>query len=362
MRKPRLGWMAMPALAAILFLHLADRASGGVPENFGAWQGSPAKAIADADLAAAAGENAAVIREYGFVAGERREYRRGGQTLTATLWQLKDATGSLGLFTFLNAPAMKAEKLGEDIVSTGILGGDEALLLLRGAYLLEARGAAVPYSELPALTAEIPVTDELFAMLPTLPSYFPEEGLVPQSRKFVLGPLALGRVLREIPVAKLGWESGTEAAAAQYRFGAQTATMLLMLYPTPQLAAKKFSGFLELPEVSGGPGLPSVLIQRKGSLVGLVIGAPSTATATLLLDHVNYETTLMWNEYVPPEGQGVADMVLAVFSLAGAVLFFAFVAGIAFGGVRVFVKKYIPFPVFDRPAEMEIIKLDLEEK
>jgi len=55
-------------------------------------------------------------------------------------------------------------------------------------------------------------------------------------------------------------------------------------------------------------------------------------------------------------------MVLAVFSLAGVVLFFAFIAGIAFGGVRVFAKKYIPIPVFDRPAQVDIIKLHLDEK
>ena len=70
----------------------------------------------------------------------------------------------------------------------------------------------------------------------------------------------------------------------------------------------------------------------------------------------------MWNEYVPPKGQNVGSLVIAVFALAGAVIGFALIAGVAFGGFRVFAKKYIPIPIFDKPEDTELVKLHLDGK
>jgi hypothetical protein len=94
--------------------------------------------------------------------------------------------------------------------------------------------------------------------------------------------------------------------------------------------------------------------------VGIILDAPSVADATRLLDRVSYETNFMWNEYVPPQGQNVGNLILAVFALAGAVIVFALIAGVAFGGFRIFAKKYIPFPIFDRPVDTELVKLQLD--
>ena len=52
----------------------------------------------------------------------------------------------------------------------------------------------------------------------------------------------------------------------------------------------------------------------------------------------------------------------ALFALAGAVIGFALIAGVAFGGFRVFAKKYIPIPIFDKPEDTELVKLHLDGK
>ena len=39
----------------------------------------------------------------------------------------------------------------------------------------------------------------------------------------------------------------------------------------------------------------------------------------------------------------------------------AIVAGVAFGGIRILMKKYFPDKVFDRPEQMEFISLRLTE-
>jgi hypothetical protein len=50
-----------------------------------------------------------------------------------------------------------------------------------------------------------------------------------------------------------------------------------------------------------------------------------------------------------------------IIILCGIVIVFAAVAGLAFGGVRVLVKKVLPERIFDRPEEVEFIALHLSE-
>lgn len=333
-------------------------ASAALPDSFGKWQAGPSVNITDKQLDEAAGANASLIREYGFVAATRREYANGAEKLSITEWELKDASGSLGLFTYLNAPGMRAEKFGENIATIG----NGTTYLWSGAFLLEARGPEIAKADLEILSNQVPPTEEQRAILPSLPSFFPADDLVPMTRKYVLGPVGLERVLTRIPAAKLGMEPGTEAAVAQYQIGAGKATMVLLFYPTPQLASKKFTEFLAIPELSEGSGGLRNLTQRKSSLVAIVLDAPTVADATRLLDRVSYESNLMWNEYVPPKGQNVGNLVLAVFGLAGFIVVFALIAGVAFGGFRVFAKKFIPFPIFDRPEDTELVRLDLDGK
>lgn len=351
----RLAALALFVLAASGFPY---HAAAALPDTFGKWSAGTALTIADQQLNEIAGPNADIIREYGFAGAMRREYTNGSSKASIIEWEMKDASGSLGLFTFLNVPGMTAEKFGDNVATFG----QGVTYLWSGYYLLEARGAAIPKGDVELLSKQMPATDEQRGILPVLPSYFPLENLQPWTRKYVLGPVALNRVLTRIPAAKLGLETGTEAAVGKYQLGDSAATLLLLFYPTPQMASKKFSEFLDLPELAAGPGSLPSLTQRKGSLIAIVLDAPSVSEATRLLDRVSYETNLMWNEYVPPAGQNIGNLMLAVFGLAGAVIGFALVAGVAFGGFRIFAKKYIPFPIFDKPVDAELVKLHLDEK
>jgi len=48
--------------------------------------------------------------------------------------------------------------------------------------------------------------------------------------------------------------------------------------------------------------------------------------------------------------------------LTGFLLLVTLVAGISFGGVRYLAKKFLPWAVFDRPSQMEIIRLNLSDR
>jgi hypothetical protein len=60
------------------------------------------------------------------------------------------------------------------------------------------------------------------------------------------------------------------------------------------------------------------------------------------MKQVNYLATVQWNEAipVPVKAQSVAQMILAILSLAGIILVFCVLSGLAFGGIRVFRNRF----------------------
>jgi hypothetical protein len=77
---------------------------------------------------------------------------------------------------------------------------------------------------------------------------------------------------------------------------------------------------------------------------------------------VNWEASVTWNQQT--ENGQVRDLymlVLNIVILCGILAGLAVVAGVAFGGVRILMKRYYPDKVFDRPEHMEFISLHLTE-
>ncbi len=346
---------ALPKIALMVLLWSLP-AVARLPEALNGWKGEEAQSISAAQLDGVAGPDAGLLREYGFVGAERREYVRQQSRLTVTLWKMQDTTGSFGLFTYYRQAGMTS-RAGQDLLAVG----PDLLLLQRGPYLLEARGGALSLEDSALLASYVPTVRGREGLLPPLPSYFPEEGLVPLSQKFLLGPLAFERVEHRLRSSVIGFEAGAEAALGQYRFGGSAAELLLINYPTPQFAASKLRNLQQLPELQD-TGKGKIAFDRKGSLIAFVLDAPSPAAAQELIDNIRYGTNVTWNEYVPPRRENVGSIMIAIFSLAGFLLLFSFVAGLAFGGVRVMVKRFIPVPIFDRPEQMEIIKLNLSNR
>ncbi|OFW09958.1 MAG: hypothetical protein A3G20_02080 [Acidobacteria bacterium RIFCSPLOWO2_12_FULL_59_11] len=339
------------------FLLLANSARAALPNGFGGWGTKSFLPITAARLSSFAGEDAPVVREYGFVAGQRREYVKGSFLLTVTLWQMQDSTGSYGLFTFYREPGMATVE-GEQ--EQAVAGGDR-WLIQQGPYVVDIRGTGLTIGEAKFLATQIPRPRRSEDMLPTLPDYLPQQALVPQSPKFLLGPVAFERLEKDLPSSVIGFDLGAEAVIAQYRLDGRTVQLLLVSYATPQLAAKKLEGFQQLPIISTGEKGKQVFIQRKGPLVGFILNAPGQATAEKLLNRIQYEGVIVWNQYVSGPRENVGSMMINIFILAGVLLFISLVAGISFGGLRILAKKFLPFPIFDRPSHTEIIQLHLSE-
>jgi uncharacterized protein DUF6599 len=334
-------------------------ASAELPKSFRGWESSGAETISTPQLAGAAGNDAAVIREYGFLGAERRQYAKGNSKLSITLWRMQDATGSFGLYTYYTTPGMTGEKQADDQVASR----PDLYLLQRGPYLLEIAGEGFAPADARELGAAVPqpsVGRE--SVPPPLPGFLPENSVIPQSQKFLIGPAAFSRLVDRIPPKAIQFELGAEAALAQYRFDGKDAKLLLVSYPTPQLAAKMLRSFQALPALAQQDSGKTLFIERKGSLVAFVMDAPNLAAAEKLLGLVTYSTDVTWNQYVAPASENVGTVMMAIFSLAGFLLLFSFVAGVAFGGVRVLTKRFIPIPIFDRPSQLEITQLNITNR
>jgi Family of unknown function (DUF6599) len=326
-----------------------------LPDSFHGWKSQSVQTISLAELNSVAGTNAAVIREYGFLGAERRGYSRPDGTLSATLWLMQDATGGYGLFTFLGEAEMTSTRHGDDSEAFSA----DVFLFQRGPYVLEVHGEKISHPEAEALAATIPANNGRESLLPPLPGYLPRQGLVPQSEKYMIGPLAFSRVFDRIPATSIRFDMGAEAALAQYQLEQGTVRLLLLSYPTPQLASKILQELETLPGFTESGQGKNMFIERKGSLVAFVMDAPSLAATQALLSRVGYQASITWNEYVPPPGENTGSMMLAVFSLAGFILLIALFSGLAFGAVRLVAKRFISKPIFDRPTSQEIIRLNL---
>ena len=174
--------------------------------------------------------------------------------------------------------------------------------------------------------------------------------MVQGSEKYAVDAPGIGRNL-DVDPQMLGFDDSVEVATADYRVNGKVAHLLLLMYPDQQLA-KKYEDQWTASDADGGASR-----KRIGALLAIVRGSHDPAVTKAVLDGVNYETQVTWDQ--PRPDISLRDVILTIFSFIGIALLFTVVVGLSFGGVRIFVKARYPDRVFDRPEDMEIIQLKL---
>jgi len=203
---------------------------------------------------------------------------------------------------------------------------------------------------------------------PPLKSYLPVKWRVPGTEKYALGPVRfrtamalLGEGAYADLADQVGFQSGVEAILAKYQGAHGSGVLLLLEYPTPQLAEQHLHHLeAALPATAKQSG---VTVERKASLLSLVFEPTSAMHAQAIRDEVNYNTEVTWNEpsHTATDPPMVVIMV-KIFMFTGLFLGFATGVGIAFGGLRVVIKRLFPGKVFDRPESIEVLQLGLSGK
>jgi hypothetical protein len=335
--------------------------------QFGPWQAeTPAKTLQVQDLGAAwskwpNGER--VLAEAGLSRIEQQAYRNGANEVTVRAFVLRDPSSAFELYTFLLAPGMKDFGLGADSAE----GEQKALFLVGNIVALAEIPPNVKSEDLRELLTSLQAKADS-TPLPPLKSYMPMHWRTFGSEKYALGPEAfraamssLGQEASKELTDAVGFQNGAEAMLANYRGQHGSGILLLLDYPTPQLAEQHLHHLEQA--LNGALKRAGVTVERKASLLSLVFAPTSPEHAQAIRDAVNYETQVTWNE----RGQKATDppimvVMYKIFLFTGLFLGVATGIGIAFGGFRVIIKRLLPGRVFDRPENIEVLQLGLSGK
>jgi len=350
------GWLVL----TFLLLAPSLRAQGVLPGRFGSWIASSATKPPEPSA-----EAQGIFTEAALEGTEARSYSNGSASVPVTLWRFHDSSGAYEGYTYLLGPQAAATS-----APNGGAGADASQLRATriGNFVLVVDNAsAIPQADQDLLSKLVAAKADKTPP-PPIPKYLPERDRVSRTDLYSLGPAAfraalanLGRPEYSVITDSAGFNSGAEAMFARYRNSRDEAVLLLIQYPTPQLAGLHWKHLEQaLPASAKQRGAS---IERKGSLLAIVLSPSSAAYASRVREAVNYETQVTWNEPThtitdPP----ITSVLVKIIMATGAFMLVAIVFGVAFGGVRVLMKKFFPGKVFDRPEQMDVLQLGLSGK
>lgn len=354
--------------AVLVLAALPAAAQGLLPARFAGWQAEPGASVITQTQPPPS--DAALFQDCQQKAVEQQTYQRGGNTITVTVRQLGDPSYAYSAFSLLRpVPATTIRPTPHSAIGT-----DQAMMLV-GNLLVDIHGQNLTANakDFTALAAALKPHASTQAY-PTIWQYLPIEGLISHSDRYALDSRTFQRALTEAGESNWsakGWvgfeQDEAEAEVARYRMGKRTATLVLLSYPTLQVAANRIKGMAKWfdvnPKTAAPGGKPVIYTRQNGSLVGLVSGAPDRAAAEALLRKIRYQTIVTWNEPGFKYHQlTMADYVVGTIFGTFALLGIALVVGIALGMVRVGIKHFLPGLIFDRHRSVEILQLGLSSK
>jgi hypothetical protein len=343
---------------------------GLLPPSFAGWEAdSPAKPLADASQADPA--NAVALKEYGFADGVQGDYTRDGKKLTIKALRFGDASGAYGAYSFYRHSGWPRVEVG-----SGAASDYNRVLFWRGNILVDAefeRISAMSASELRELATILPIPAGNRSLAPPILSYLPQKQMDPQTTHYALGPAGYADSGGVLPPDLVGFDRGAEAATATYDLQSNPATLTVINYPTPQMAAiqeKVIVAYLRAGDTPHHPftkplqeSNPKALeVRRSGPLVAVVSGDAIQDESLKLLGLVHYEaetSSLPGGGGVNPV-QNFAKLIIGIIVLVVVMFLAALFVALFLSGGRA------AFRVFrGKPASSlyddEFTRLDLRE-
>jgi hypothetical protein len=319
-----------------------------LPEAFAGWvvAASPKKL---ADAAQADPANPAVLKEYDFTDAVTADYNRSGETLSLRALRFHDASGAYGAYSFYRQSGWPKEKIG-----AGATSNHNRVLFWIGNTVVDAnfsRIGPMSGSELRELASQLPLPEGSLALAPPILANLPQASLDGQTTHYAVGPAGYAGSGGVLPQDLVGFDRGAEAVTANYTLRSGAATLTIIDYPTPQMAAAmepKIRAYIQSGKASGGKqtqpawtkslqdsDLASLEVRRSGPLVAVVSGDAIPDESHKLLQTVHFESDLM---SVPqPTESEVAKtgrLLFGIATLVGIGSLAAILLGFFLGGFR----------------------------
>ena len=183
--------------------------------------------------------NAPVLKEYGFQRLEKAAYTRDdGRNLVIKAAVFADASGAYGAFTYYYSDEMGQETIGGQAAFL-----NNRVLFYQGNVLVDAvfdRMSVMSASQLRQLAGLLPQAEGNKGNPPSLPTHLPKGFPRRISRRtrrstFWVRSRSIGWD-RRLPASMVDFKSGAEVVIGKYAANAGDATLMLIEYPTPQIA------------------------------------------------------------------------------------------------------------------------------
>ena len=134
-------------------------------------------------------------------------------------------------------------------------------------------------AELRELAGMLPEAPATAANLPNLPEYLPKQGAVENSAKYILGPQALAATRTPLSAELVGFATEPEILTQSYATADGPVTLMLVQYPTPQIAIERLRAFQASPD-SG----TAFVARRTGPIIVVDSGNVSSGEAKALVE------------------------------------------------------------------------------
>ncbi len=269
-----------------------------------------------------AADDSALWREYGLLHTQTSNVGK----VSVTTYQMKDLTGALAAWEWLRSTNGRTCDLAEFCTAEP----NETVISLDN-YVVDFHGKPTKAQVDGVLNA---LPDKKDTSLPAILTFLPHQGLVPDSARYVLGPVSLKAFAPELESSRPGFDQGVEAQVAEYRAGNSGATIRLALfyYPAPEMARLHAVNFKLLPEVH---------VKRSGVLVAVIYGGATAAQADTLLSRIQYEAKITWNETPPPSPiKPLYQLLLNIMYLSILLTAICLLAGLMYAGMRIYRRRY----------------------
>ncbi|MDQ1387006.1 MAG: hypothetical protein QOF56_460, partial [Acidobacteriaceae bacterium] len=272
-----------------------------LPKQFAGWQiqGAPQ---ASKDVNSADSTHAALLKEYGFTDFEAATYKSDdGRTLKIRAARFNDASGAFGAYSFYLQPEMAREQIGDQGASL-----NQRVLFYRGHILVDAgfsQLSVMSAAGLRELAGALPRPTGNAGNLPPILAFMPHHGYEANTEKYAEGPLALRAIESPLPADLVDFSASPEVVLGEYSTPSGAATLMLIEYPTPALAAEHLRR-IDAAQHAAQPAAGVAAVEnvgpffnkRTGPIIAIAAGPLSESDARTLLGAVNWDASVTWNE------------------------------------------------------------------
>ncbi len=290
---------------------------------------------------------AAILEEFRLEESEEAEYRTpDGRSVLVRALQFYDDTGAVAAYSWLRPEgATELVERGERAVQKG-----DYVLIQFANYLLSLQGDTPEEEDIEVALAYLPrpkpTTD------PPVLKYVPEDILVPDSGRHILGPVSLEGLAPDLAPSVVGFHFGTEGYFGRYTTPAGEMRMIVWDYPSNPIARGQIEAFHAL----DGP-----VAKQDGPLIVVVLDSSAPDEAQHLLGRVRYRAEVTQHAEEPERYDSLRNIILDTFMLCGLLASLMVLGGLLVAGTRRLAGRIAPESILAPPQGPTMQRLGIHD-